>query len=115
MCLEPLAEGRGVDLHDGGFRERVCAHELVVGRVVGYVQDAGFARGAFGAPGEVAAVQAEAAVFVVAAPDAHDVDAFGTDAGVGWLTAFFEGSEWVLVVGFICVWRDCGCTHLFLR
>jgi len=99
--LEPLAEGRGVDLHDGGFGEGVGAHEFVVGGVVGDGDDAYFARDAFGAPGEVAGVEAEGAVFGVAAAGADEVDAFGADAGCGRLAAFFEGSARVVRP---CLW-----------
>ena len=60
--------------------------------MVGDVDHADFAADALGAPGEVAGVEAEGAVFMVAAPDADDVDAFGADTGIGWLAAFFEGS-----------------------
>merc|ERR1719460_2652970 len=34
----PLAEWRSVDQHDGVFHERLCAHKLVVGGVVGAVE-----------------------------------------------------------------------------
>ena len=90
--LVPLAEGSGVDLDDGGFCERVCADELVVGRVEGDADDADLAGDAFGAPGEVARFEAEGAVFGVAAAGADKMDAFGAYAGVGGLAAFFEGS-----------------------
>ena len=92
MRLVPLSKGRRVDLHDGGFGQRVGAHELVVRRVEGHDDDAHFAGDAFGAPGEVARVEAEGPVFLVAAAGADEVDAFGADAGVGGLAAFFEGS-----------------------
>jgi len=92
MRLEPRAEGRGVNLHDGGAGQGVGAHELVIGRVEGDGDDADFARDAFGAPGEVAGVEAQGPVFLVAAAGADEVDAFGADARVGGLAAFFEGS-----------------------
>ena len=103
MCLEPLSEGCSVHLDNGRFREGVRADEFVVGRMVGHVDDADLAAHTFRAPGEVAGVEAEGAVLVVAAPDADDVDSFGADTGVGWLTAFLEGSVhgekvWLAVV-----------------
>ena len=92
MRLEPLPEGRSIDLNDGGFREGVGADELVIGRVEGHADDADLAGHAFGTPGEVAGVEAEGAKFVGAAADADHVDALVADTGVGWLTALFEGS-----------------------
>ena len=113
MCLEPLTEGSGIDLHDGGFGEGVCADEFVVGGVVGDGDDADFAGDAFGAPGEVAGVETEAAVFGVAATGADEVDALGSDTGVGWLATFLECS-----VEYVKRWlsyRDDTVAYLFLR
>ena len=90
--LVPGLERRGVNLHDGGASEGVCADEFVVGRMVGHDDDADLARDAFAAPGEVAGFEAQGAVFGVAAAGADEVDAFGADAGVGGLTTFLEGS-----------------------
>ena len=99
--LVPLAEGRGVDLDDGGLGQGVCAHELVVGRVEGDGDDADLARDALAAPREVAAVEAQAAVLGVAAAHADGVDALGPDAGRGGLAALFEGSVGVVSVRLI--------------
>lgn len=90
--LVPLAEGRGVDLDDGRLGQGVCEHELVVARVVGDGDDAHLARGALGRPREVAAVEAQRAVLVVAAAGAHGVDALGADLGLGWLAAALENA-----------------------
>ena len=92
MGFVPLAEGGGVDLDHGGFGEGVGAHEFVVGGVEGHHDDAHFAGDAFGAPGEVAGFEAEAAVFGVAAAGADEVDALVADSRVGWLTTFFKCS-----------------------
>ena len=54
--------------------------------------DTDFAGDAFGAPGEIAGVEAEAAVFGVAASGADEMYSFGADTGVGWLTALLESS-----------------------
>ena len=90
--LVPLAEGRGVDLDDGGLGEGVGADELVVGGVVGHDDHAGLAGAALGAPGEVARVEAEGAVLVVAAAGADGVDALVADTGVGGLAAGLESA-----------------------
>jgi hypothetical protein len=79
-------------LHNGGFGEGVGADELVVGRVESYDDDAHFAGDALAAPGEVAAVETEGAVFGVAAAGTDEMDAFVADTGVGWLTSLLEGS-----------------------
>ena len=92
MVLVPGAEGRGVDLDDGGLGEGVGADELVVRRVVRHLDDAGFAGDGLGAPGEVPGVEAQGPVLGVAAADADGVDALGADAGGGGLAAFLEGS-----------------------
>ena len=90
--LVPLTEGGGVDLDDGGLGQGVCADQLVVGRVVGDDDDTRLAGDAFRGPGEVAAVQAQGPVLVVAAAGADDVDALGADAGVGGLAAGLESA-----------------------
>ena len=92
VCLVPLPEGRGVDLHDGALGEGVGADELVVGRVEGDGNDTDFAGDALAAPGEVAGVDAQAAEFAVAATGADEVDALGTDTGVCRLATLLEGS-----------------------
>src|ERR1700684_2562996 len=65
--LVPGAEGRGVDLDDGGLGQGVCAHKLVVGRVVDDADDASLAADALGAPREAAGLEAEGAELAVAA------------------------------------------------
>lgn len=92
MGLVPLSEGSRVDLDNGGLGEGVGADELVVGRVEGHSQDTDFTRDALGAPGEVAGVDAESTELAVAAADADEMDALGSDSGVGGLTALFESS-----------------------
>jgi hypothetical protein len=90
--LVPLAEGGGVDLDDGGLGQGVGADQLVVGRVVGDDDDARLAGAALGGPGEVAGVEAQGAVLVVAAAGADDVDPLGADTGVGGLAAQLESA-----------------------
>ena len=91
MRFVPLSERRCVDLDNGALGEGIGSDELVVRRVIGDGDDADFAGDAFRAPAEIARVEAEGAVFVVAPSNADDVNAFGTDTGVGGLTAFLEG------------------------
>jgi len=90
--LVPLTEGGGIDLDDGGAGEGVGADELVVGRVKGDGDDADLAGDAFGAPGEVAGLEAEATELAIAATGAHEMDALGADTGVGGLAALLESS-----------------------
>lgn len=92
MCLVPRAEGRGVDLDDGGLGEGVCADELVVGGVVGDGNDADLAGDALAAPREVARVEAERAELAVATARADKVDALAADTCVGGLAALLECS-----------------------
>lgn len=92
MCLVPLAERCRVDLDDGGFGKRVRADEFVVRRMEGHANDANFAGYAFGAPGEVASFEAEAAVFGVTTTGADEMDTLSADTGVGWLAALLKGS-----------------------
>lgn len=90
--LVPLAEGGGVDLDDGGLGQGVGADKLVVGRVVGDGDDTRLAGRALGRPCEVAAVEAQGAVLVVAAAGADGVDALGADARLGGLAAGLESA-----------------------
>lgn len=90
--LVPLTEGGGVDLDDGGAGQGVSADQLVVGGVVGDGDDTGLAGAALGGPGEVARVEAEGTVLVVAAAGADGVDTLGADTGVGTLAASLESA-----------------------
>jgi hypothetical protein len=90
--LVPLTEGGGVDLDDGTLGQGVGADELVVGRVVGDGDDTGLAGAALGGPGEVARVEAQGAVLVVAAAGADGVHTLGANTGVGALAAGFESA-----------------------
>ena len=94
MCLVPLTERSGVDLNDGRLGKGVCADEFVVGRMEGYADNPDFARYSLGAPGEVARVETEGAVFLVSTTSTDEMNTFGADTGVGWLTTFFECSEY---------------------
>jgi hypothetical protein len=87
-----LSEWGGVNLDNSSFCEGVCSDEFIVGRMVGDDNDADFASDALRAPGEVARFETESAEFSVASSSADEMDTFGTDTGVGWLTALFEGS-----------------------
>jgi hypothetical protein len=90
--LVPGAEGRGVDLDDGGLGQGVCAHELVVGRVVDDADDTRLAADALATPREAAGLEAEGTELAVAAAGADEVDALGADARVGGLAALLESS-----------------------
>ena len=60
--------------------------------MVGDNDDSDFSGDAFASPGEVAGVEAQSAVFSVAATGTDEMDSLAADAGVGWLTTFLEGS-----------------------
>jgi hypothetical protein len=92
VSLIPLAERSGIDLDNGRLGEGVGADKLVVGRVVGDSNDTGLAGGALGGPGEVTGLETESTVLVVTATGADDVNALGTDTGVGGLATSFESS-----------------------
>jgi hypothetical protein len=92
VCFIPLPEGGGVNLDDGALGKSVCSDEFVVGRMERYADDTSLARDGFGAPREVAGVEAEGAELAVAATRADEMDALCTDSGVGGLTALLESS-----------------------
>ena len=88
--LVPLLEGVGVDEDDGALDEGLGTDELVVGGVVGDVENADLAGADLGAPGEVAGIEAEGAELEVAAAAADGVDATLADLGHGGGAAHFE-------------------------
>lgn len=90
--LVPLTERRGIDLHDGGLGEGVGSDQLVVGRVESDGDDADLAGDALGTPREVTGVEAQGAELAVSATGADEVDALGSDTGVGGLTTLLESS-----------------------
>ena len=85
----PELEGSGVDNDDGVLDEGLRTDELVGGGVVDDVEDTGGLGDGFGAPGEVATVEAESADLAVAAAGADSGDAAGTELGVGGEAAHF--------------------------
>ena len=97
VCLVPLTERIGIDLHDGCLGQGVCAHELIVRRVERDGDDTNFARDALTTPGEVAGVETQSAELAVAATGADQVDALAADTGVGRLPTFLERSV-VLII-----------------
>lgn len=58
----------------------------------GHGDDTDFAGNAFRTPGKITRIQAEGAVFGVAAASADKMDTFVANTGIGWLTAFLESS-----------------------
>ena len=97
MCLVPLSEGGGIDLDNGGFGKGVGTDEFVVGGVVGHDDDTDFAGDSFGAPGEIAGIEAESTKLLVAAASTNEMNALGSNTCVCWLSTLLEGS--VLVLG----------------
>lgn len=92
MGLVPLTERCGIDLDDGGLCKGVGADQLVVGRVESDGDDADLAGDALRTPREVARVETQCAELAVAATGTDEVDALGTDTGVGGLAALLESS-----------------------
>lgn len=90
--LVPLSEGSGVDLDDGAAGQGVGADEFVVGRMVGDRDDTRLAGAALRGPGEVARVETQSTILVVASAGADSVNALGTNTGVGTLAASFESA-----------------------
>ena len=88
--LVPLLEGMGVDKDDGALDEGLGTDELVVGGVVGDVEDTDLAGADLGAPGEVTGVETESAELEVAAAATDGVDATLADLGHGGGAAHFE-------------------------
>merc|ERR1719278_142494 len=81
--LVPLSEGGGVDNDDSVLDEGLGPDQLVVGGIVDDVDDPGLAGDALGAPGEVASVEPEGAVLLVAPPHPQGVDPLGRQLGHG--------------------------------
>jgi len=92
VCFVPLSEGCGIDLDDRALGQGVCSDEFVVGRMERHADNTGLAGDGFGAPREVARVEAEGAELAVAATGADEMDALGADTGVGGLTTLLESS-----------------------
>ena len=86
----PLAEGGGIDQHDGVLDERLGTHELVVRGVVGAVKHTRLGSHGLGAPGEVAGIAAKSASLDVTAATAHVDALFGTELGHGGDPAHFK-------------------------
>ena len=81
VLLEPLAERRGIDLHNRVLHQRLGAHQLVVGGIVDDVEHTGAAGARLRGPGEVAVLKAQRPELGVAATHAHSPDALSADTG----------------------------------
>lgn len=90
MGLEPLSEGGGVDLDDGGLGEGVGTDELVVGRVVDDTDHTGLLGDALRSPREVAGIETQSTELAVAAAGADKMDTLGANTGVGRLATLLE-------------------------
>mmetsp|Transcript_20339 Transcript_20339/g.56673 ORF Transcript_20339/g.56673 Transcript_20339/m.56673 type:complete len:235 (+) Transcript_20339:163-867(+) len=71
VLLVPGLEGGGVDLHDRVLHQGLGTHQLVVGRVVHHVHNAGLARNSLSGPCKVAGVQAQGPELLVASTHAQ--------------------------------------------
>lgn len=90
--LVPLTERSSVNLDNGGLGQGVGTDQLVVGGVERDTDDTGLAGNALGAPGEVTGLETEGTVLLVTTTGADQVDALGTDTGVGGLATLLESS-----------------------
>merc|ERR1712139_396148 len=88
--LVPLLEGGSIDLDDAALHEGVGAHQLVVGRVVGNVQQTGLAGDGLSAPRVIPGVEAQSTVLGVATTGTHGANALVADPAVGGLTTELE-------------------------
>merc|ERR1719270_170364 len=79
--LIPLTEGGGIDDDDGVLDEGLGPDQLVVASVVHNVDDPGLAGSGLGGPGEVASVEPERPVLLVATPGSEGVDPLGGELG----------------------------------
>ena len=92
MCFVPCSEWCSVDLDNGRPCQGVGSDEFIVRGMESDNYDTDFAGNALGAPGEVAGLETQGAVFFVAAAGADKMDALVADSGVGWLAAFLKCS-----------------------
>jgi len=79
-------------LDNGRPCQGVGSDEFIVRGMESDNYDTDFAGNALGAPGEVAGLETQGAVFFVAAAGADKMDALVADSGVGWLAAFLKCS-----------------------
>lgn len=86
----PQTEGVGIDGDDGVLDDGLSSDELVVGGVVDNVENLALLGNGLGAPAEVASIDAEGSVLVVAASAANRPDARLTKLGHGRLAAHLE-------------------------
>ena len=88
--LEPLSEGSGINLDDGGLGEGVGTDELVVGGVVDDTDDTGLLGDTLGTPGEVTGLEAESTELAVSTAGADKMDALSANTGIGGLATLLE-------------------------
>ena len=86
----PLAEGGGIDQHNGVLDEGLGTHKLVVRGVVGAVEYTRLGSHSLGAPGEVARIAAKSASLDVTAAATHVDNLFGAELGHGGDSAHFK-------------------------
>lgn len=96
MSLEPLSEGGGIDLDDGGLGEGVRADKLVVGGVVDDTNHTDLLGDALRSPREVAGVETECAELAVAATGADKMDTLCADTCSGGLATLLESPKAML-------------------
>lgn len=89
MRLPPLAEGGGINLHNGALHQSLGTDQLVVAGVVDNVQDAGLASARLASPGKVSSIETESTLLDVSSTDAELVDAFAAELGVAGLASQF--------------------------
>ena len=86
----PLSEGSSIDNNDGVFDQSLGSNQLIVSGVVDDVNDPGLPGYSLTWPGEVALVEPQSSVLLVAAPDSQSVDPLGSHLGHGSRTGQLE-------------------------
>merc|ERR1719361_2494470 len=83
VSLVPLSEGSSIDNNDGVLHQSLGPHQLVVGGVVDDINDPGLPGDSLTWPGEIALVQPQSPVLLVAAPHSQSVNPLGSHLGHG--------------------------------
>merc|ERR1719232_921119 len=81
MGLIPLTERSGVNDDNGVLDQGLGTNQLIVGSVVDNIDDTGLTGHSLAAPGKVALVEAQGAIFLVASSAAEGVDPLGSQLG----------------------------------
>jgi len=90
MLKIPLTEWICIDGDNAVLHDGLSSDELIVGGVVDNIQNSSLSSDGLRSPGEITLVVSQSTIFEVASSAAHWSNSFGSNLGVGWLTAHFE-------------------------